>query len=179
MAGTTGKPVLSSLQGPLRAIGSVVLPSAEALDERGWPQAEAIIEKALASKPSGMKRQIRLFLRLVNILPVLSKGRTLTMLPMDRREAFLQSLHRSRLMPLRRGLWGIRTLLFMGYYNQDPVRQGIGYGADRRGWAARAGGGRSYDGAMDDAKDPDGPNRANGADGADDGLAPQGGEVSP
>ena len=137
MAGTAAKPVLSSLQGPLRAIGSVVLPSAEALDERGWLQAEAIIEGALAAKPPGIKRQIRLFLRVVNVLPILSKGRTLTMLPMDCREAFLHSLQCSRLMPLRRGIWGIRTLLFMGYYNQDPIRQEIGYGADPRGWAAR------------------------------------------
>jgi len=150
MDGPESEAVLSSLQDPLRAIGSVVLPSSEALDEEGWIQAEAIIEGALASKPQGIKRQIRLFLRLVNILPVLSTGRTLVGLPLDRRAAFLRRLHRSPLMPLRRGLWGIRTLLFMGYYNQDRVRQEIGYGAVPWGWTAHYGKG------LEEAGEPDG-----------------------
>ena len=81
MNGPGSEPVLSSLQAPLRAIGSVVLPSPEALDKEGWLEAEAIIERALASKPSGIKRQIRLFLRLVNFLPVLTTGRTLVKMP--------------------------------------------------------------------------------------------------
>jgi len=139
MDGPGSESVLSSLQEPLRAIGGVVLPSFQALDEDGWAEAGRIIERALASKPPGIKRQIRLFLRLVNILPVFSTGRTLVKLPQDRRAAFLQRLHRSPLMPLRRGMWGIRTLLFMGYYNQDRVRKQIGYGADPWGWTAHFG----------------------------------------
>jgi hypothetical protein len=109
------------------------------LDEEGWREAEATIEKALIPRPAGVKKQIRLFLRLVNLLPVMSTGRTLMGLSPTRRSAFLARMQRSRVMPLRRGLWGIRTLLFMGYYNQAPVRRGIGYGADTRGWAAHFG----------------------------------------
>ena len=134
MAGPGSESVLSSLKDPLRAIGSVVLPSPEALDEEGWAKAERIIEEALESKPPGIKRQIRLFLRLVTFLPILSTGRTLPKLPLEKRAAFLHRLHRSPLMPLRRGMWGIRTLIFMGYYNQDRVRDEIGYAADPRGW---------------------------------------------
>ena len=139
MDGPGDESVLSSLQNPLRAIGSAVLPSSEALDDEGWAEAERIIEGALASKPAGIKRQIRLFLRLVNFLPILSTGRTLSKLPLEKRAAFLQRLHRSPLMALRRGMWGIRTLIFMGYYNQDRVREGIGYAADPGGWPAHFG----------------------------------------
>lgn len=116
-----------------------MLPSPHALDEKGWEEAESIIERALAPRPAGVKRQIRLFLRVVNLLPVLSTGRTLTRLPVEKRAAFLATLHRSPLKPLRRGFWGIRTLLFMGYYNQDRIRREIGYAADPRGWSARDG----------------------------------------
>ncbi|MFH1765106.1 MAG: hypothetical protein ABIF09_13040 [Gemmatimonadota bacterium] len=151
MDGPVHEPVLSSLQDPLRAIGSVVLPSPGALDEEGWAEAVRIIEGALVSKPPGIKRQIRLFLRLVNILPVLSTGRTLVGLPVDRRAAFLGRLHRSPLTPLRRGLWGIRTLLFMGYYNQDRIREDIGYGAAPWGWTDHFGG------ELREAGQPDGP----------------------
>jgi len=139
MDGPGNESVLSSLQDPLRAIGSVVLPCSDALDEEGWNRAERIIEGALASKPPGIKRQIRLFLRFVNVLPILTTGRTLTRLPLEKRATFLQRLHRSPLMPLRRGMWGIRTLIFMGYYNQDRVREDIGYAADPRGWTAHFG----------------------------------------
>ena len=139
MDGPGNESVLSSLQDPLRAIGSVVIPSANGLDEEGWNRVERIIEGALASKPAGIKRQIRLFLRLVNVLPILSTGRTLTKLSLEKRAGFLRRLHCSPLMPLRRGMWGIRTLLFMGYYNQGRVRAGIGYAADPRGWTAHSG----------------------------------------
>jgi hypothetical protein len=134
MDGSGTKTVFSSLRGPLRAIGSVVLPTPEALDEEGWQRAETIMEHALASRPEGVKQQLRLFLRLVNVLPLLTTGRTLEKLPLQRRAAFLERLQRSPLMPIRRGLWGVRTLIFMGYYNQKSVREGIGYRADPWGW---------------------------------------------
>lgn len=130
-------PVLTSVIGPLRAIGSVVLPGDEALDEEGWREAQRIIEDALATRPAGVKRQIRLFLRLVNVLPFFTTGRTFQRLSLERRAAFLERLQRSRLLLIRRGVWGVRTLLFMGYYLQEPVRKRIGYRADPQGWMAR------------------------------------------
>ena len=146
MAGSGSETVLSSLQEPLRAIGSVVLPSPDCLDEEGWTVAETIMERALAPKPTGVKLQLRLFLRAVNVLPLLTTGRTLAKLPLDQRAIFLQRLHRSPVVPLRRGLWGVRTLLFMGYYNQDRIREGIGYAADPRGWTAHKGDGAGMEG---------------------------------
>jgi hypothetical protein len=136
MDGSGNDPVLTFLQEPLRAIGSVILPSPEALDDQGWREAERIIERALAPKPWGVKLQIRLFLKAVNLFPLATTGRTLVNLPLDRRAAFLGRLHRSPVMPLRRGLWGIRTLILMGYYNQKRIREGIGYAAHPRGWMA-------------------------------------------
>ena len=137
MAPPDAEPALSSVRGPLRAIGSVVLPSPDALDPEGWRKAEAIMEQALNPRPTKVKRQLRLFLRLVNLLPLFSMGRTLTTLSLERRVAFLERLQRSSLQPLRRGLWGVRTLIFMGYYNQDSVRENIGYAAHLRGWKGR------------------------------------------
>jgi hypothetical protein len=137
MMGTDVDPILSSHRPTLRAMAEVILPGPEALDEAGWRRTEAIMEGALGPRPSSVKRQLQLFLRLLNLFPLVTTGRTLRGLPPERRTAFLESLQRSRLAPLRRGLWGVRTLLFMGYYNQDSVRQEIGYRAHPRGWAAR------------------------------------------
>ena len=134
MDGSGTTTVLSSLRGPLRAIGGVVLPDPEALDEEGWQKAEAVMEHALALRPAKVKQQLKFFLRMVNVLPVLTTGRTLEKLSLKRRAAFLQRLQRSPLLPVRRGIWGVRTLIFMGYYTQDSIRKGIGYRADPWGW---------------------------------------------
>ena len=130
-------PALASLTPTLRALGSAMLPPSQALDEEGWRRAESIIEQALASRPPGVKRQLRFFLRAVNLLPLLSAGRTLRGLSPQRRVAFLERQQRTRLRPVRRGVWGIRTLLFMGYYRQEPVRTRIGYRAASGGWSVR------------------------------------------
>jgi len=129
--------VLTSFETTLEAIGSVVLPTPDALDEDGWRRAREIIEAALAPKPPNIKRQLRLFLTVVNLLPLPTTGRTLCGLSVPRRAAFLEGLHTSRIQLLRKGLWGVRTLIFMGYYNQSPVRKAIGYAADPAGWEAR------------------------------------------
>ena len=135
--GSSGKaPVLTSLEATLEAIGSVVLPTPGALDPEGWRRARGIIEEALLPKPPRIKRQLRLFLRVVNVLPLPTTGRTLRGLSVPRRTAFLEGLHHSRIQLLRKGLWGVRTLIFMGYYNQPSVREGIGYAADPKGWEA-------------------------------------------
>ena len=99
MAASESQPVLAGLSGPLRAMGAVVLSAPEALDEEGWRRALAIIEHALATRPAGVKRQIRLFLRLVNLLPLLTTGRTFQHLPPERRVGFLDRLQRPASFP--------------------------------------------------------------------------------
>lgn len=137
MGGSGSTSVLRSFEATLEAIGSAVLPTPDALDADGWQRARSIIEGALAPKPPRIKRQLRLFLRVVNLLPLATAGRTLCRLSPPRRAAFLERLHTSRIQLLRKGLWGVRTLIFMGYYNQPSVREGIGYAADPAGWDAQ------------------------------------------
>jgi len=91
----------------------------------------------------------------VNVLPVLTTGRTLEKLSLKRRAAFLQRLQRSPLLAVRRGVWGIRTLIFMGYYTQEPVRSGIGYRADPWGWTDYFGDKPEENPALEHPPDPD------------------------
>ena len=41
------------------------------------------------------------------------------------------------ILALRRGVWGVRTLAFMGYYARPEAAREIGYRAAAAGWAAR------------------------------------------
>jgi hypothetical protein len=114
-----------------------VVPEAARLDGAAWNEVEEIVERALAERPPGMRRQLSAFLRAVELLPVARHGRRFTGLDADRRTRVLLALQRSRVLPLRRGMWGIRTLIFMGYYARPAAAAEIGYRASAGGWEAR------------------------------------------
>jgi hypothetical protein len=118
-------------------MASTFVPEAKDLDERGWSDVEAIAERFLASKPEGIRRQVVLLVRLLQLLPILRWGRPFTALSPERRSRFLAALQDSPLLLLRRGIWGLRTIAFMGYYARAEAAAAIGYRADKRGWEAR------------------------------------------
>ncbi len=120
-----------------RALAATVVPEAESLDGPGWAQLERLVEEGLRPRPDSIRRQLRLLVRLLNLLPVLSHGRTFRSLDPSRRTAFLLAVQDAPLLLLRRGFWGLRTLVFMGYYGRDEARAAIRYRADPRGWEVR------------------------------------------
>ncbi len=131
------QPVLTPVRRPFRAVAESVAPPTVALDEEGWRALEAIVEDALVSRPARVRRQVRLFLRMLDAWCALRHGRGLARLERGRRARWLAGLQRSRLLLVRRGLWGVRTLVFMGYYGEPCVQAALGYGARPGGWAER------------------------------------------
>jgi hypothetical protein len=123
----------------LHAIATTVIPETASLGERAWNELDDVIERAVAQRGERVRRQIITFLRLVQSLPVVRFGKPFTSLGSARRTAFLESLERSRLLLVRRGVWGVRTLVFMAYYTRDDVCESIGYTSSASGWAARGG----------------------------------------
>ena len=132
-----GAPVLAPIRGAFRALSTTFVPESSSLDERGWGEAEAIVETFLASRPEVVRRQVVLLIRLLDVLPVLRWGRRFRTLDAARRTRFLAALQDAPLLLARRGIWGLRTIAFMGYYGRAEAAAAIGYRADRRGWGAR------------------------------------------
>jgi hypothetical protein len=130
-------PVLAPVRPVFRALATTFVPESAALDERGWAEAEAVVERFLAGRPAAVGRQLVLLVRLLDLLPRLRYGRRFTALDAARRLRFLEALQHAPLLLLRRGIWGVRTLAFMGYYTRPDVQAAIGYRADPRGWEAR------------------------------------------
>jgi hypothetical protein len=128
------EPLPAALRPHFRAVAQGVLPPTREYADEDWARAEAVVAQALRDRPPGMLRQLHLFLRVVNLLPLFTRGRTLRRLPPEAREAFLLRLQDARLLPIRRGVWGLRTLAFMGHYGRPEVHGTIGYGARLRGW---------------------------------------------
>ena len=133
MPDATFAPVRASF----RALAATIVPEAGALDERQWEEVERVIEQGLASRPAAVRRQLRIFVRALNVLPLFRFGRTFRSLDAGARAAFLLKIQDAPLLLVRRGMWGLRTLVFMGYYGRDDARAAIGYRADLRGWEAR------------------------------------------
>lgn len=125
--------VLQPVRRTFRAVAVTVVPRAAELDEDGWGELEAIVDRALSSRPPAVRRQLLLFLHLIRWLPLLRWARPFTALGPERRGRFLAALERAPLLPLRQGFWGIRSLVFMGYYGREDAARAIGYDARLRG----------------------------------------------
>lgn len=120
-----------------RAVTLAVAPPSSSFDEGGWLRAEALVDETLADRPAGVRRQIVLFFRILDGLARVRFGRGLARLPVEKAVRLLRRLEGSPVLLLRRGVWGVRTLAFMGVYGQRDVRDALGYGAALRGWQDR------------------------------------------
>lgn len=127
-----------------RAAVLAVVPESEAFGDVEWRAAEAIVARALAPRPAAVRRQLALFMRLLDVVALVSRGRAFARLSPPERFALLDAMAHSRLLLLRRGVWGVRTLALMGVYARPEAAQAIGYRASPAGWEAR----RSATGAM-------------------------------
>lgn len=126
--------VLAPVRPAFRALATSIVPETGELDVAGWNDLEAIVETALSKRPPGMRRQLIVFVRLLDFLPRLRWLRPFTRLDPVRRARFLRGIQSSRLFLFRRGFWGLRTLVHMGYYARPAAYAEIGYDAHLRGW---------------------------------------------
>ena len=128
--------LLAPVRPVFRAAAEAILPAAGVLDEAGWTAVEKVVENALAQRPRKAQRQVVLFLRVLDVYPLLRHRHRFHALPLEKRERILHNLERGRHVLLRRGVWGVRTLVYMGYYTQPVHAANVGYRATARGWRA-------------------------------------------
>lgn len=83
----------------------------------------AVVDAELAQRPRNQQLQVKLLLFVL---------RWMTLLPFERlpgrwQDALLHLLEGAPLTILRVGIWGLKTLIFMGYYSQNTVDRRIHY----------------------------------------------------
>lgn len=127
---------LHSVWPTFRAVAETVVPDAQQLEEGEWRELRRIVEAALDARSAALGPQLRAFVRLLRWLPVLRYGRTFPHLPPPARARVLEWVQDAPLLVLRRGFWGLRTLVLMGYYCRAASAAQIGYAPDMRGWEA-------------------------------------------
>ena len=132
-------PVIPPGRRAFRSLAVTIVPGAARLDAEGWQDVEARIEAALRTRPPRLRRGLRLLVLALEWSPLLRHRRRFSRLDDARRIQTLDRVQRSPNLLLRRGFWGLRTLVLLGYYGRSEVRRSVGYRADPAGWAALMG----------------------------------------
>ncbi len=131
-------PVLSPALAPaFRALAAAFVPETAQATDAQWAVLEQTVGRALAARPPALQKQIGLFLRVLDIAARVRFGRGLAALGIARCTALLEWFARSPILLFRRGVWGLRTLVMLGWYTQPGVVAALGYRADPSGWAVR------------------------------------------
>ncbi len=128
---------LTALRPVFRAAAVAFVPALEPASPATWEAVERTVAGALGARPAGVTRQLGLFLRVLDGAARLRHGRSLAGLDLPTRVRLLERFERAPILSVRRGIWGLRTLVFMGYYTQEPVIAALGYRASPAGWSAR------------------------------------------
>lgn len=119
-----------------RAVVATIVPQAAELDAGGWHNLEKLVEGMIQERPANLRRQLRLFLRAIEWMPVVRYGRPFTALGAAERTRVLAWLQDHPVTLVRVGFWGLRTMALLGYYGRPDAVQAIGYAASPRGWEA-------------------------------------------
>jgi hypothetical protein len=104
-----------------------VVPEVGRLDAAGAARFASTVDRALADRPRATRRQVALFLAVVRWLPVLRFGRPFDRLATAPQDRFLRWLQECPVGLFQRGFWGVKVLVFMGYYGQPETWSEIGY----------------------------------------------------
>lgn len=114
----------------LETVTAVIIPGYSDLDQTSRERFLEIVDGALGERPESMRRQLALFLKVLNVAPYLRWGRPLGRLDTARAERALLWFQEAPIGKLRQGFWGLKTLVFMGYYGQSEVWPTLGYAQD-------------------------------------------------
>jgi hypothetical protein len=125
------------LRDALRPLAITFVPEIAGATASQWSELERRVTQALAARPLAMRRQLGLFVRVLEAAARIRYRTGLAALDAGRRTALLEAFAGSPLLLFRRGIWGLRTLIMLGWYTQPSVVSALGYRASPAGWGAR------------------------------------------
>lgn len=127
-------PILAPVEAPFRALAATFVPELGAAHPDQWAALTTTVEAALRGRPPALTRQLVSFIRALDVVCRLRFWCPLASADPAQRLRLLRSFEGSPLLAFRRGVWGLRTLVFMGYYTQPEVVAALGYRANAAGW---------------------------------------------
>ena len=128
--------ILAPLARQIQPILATFIPATAQLTLAELAPVLARVDERLADEPPALQRQLRLFVRILWWLPLFTNLRTMGSLSAPARVRLLSWLQDCPVTKLRLGLWGLRTLLFLGWYGDPAVQAKLGYRPNIGGWDA-------------------------------------------
>ena len=116
-------------------VAATITPEVADLDAAGRQRMLEIVDTALMDRDPGTRKQLGTFLGVIRLAPVLRYGRTFDRLDGARRQAVLRWFEDCPVGLLRKGFWGLKAMVFMGYYGRPECWSEISYAPERDGRA--------------------------------------------
>jgi hypothetical protein len=108
-------------------VAATVTPEVASLEADGRARMVDIVDTALSDRDEATRTQFGTFLTVIRLAPVARYGRPFDRLDPARRTAVLAWFEDCPISLLRKGFWGLKALVFMGYYGQPEHWPEIGY----------------------------------------------------
>lgn len=127
---------LLPLQHRLRPMVETFVPATCDIDVERHRKVVQAIDVRLATEPPALTRQLRMLVNILYFLPIVFHLRTFAGLTPAQRQRFLERFQDGPIAKLRVGIWGLRTLVFVGWYADPEVGRQLGWRAGAGGWQA-------------------------------------------
>ncbi len=111
----------------LEVVARRIVPEVALLDPAGRDRFFRIVDEALLERPPGVRRQFGTLLGVVRWLPLPRWGTSFERLDPARQDRVLRWLQDAPVGLLRAGFWGLKAMVFMGYYGQPELWPEVGY----------------------------------------------------
>jgi hypothetical protein len=112
-----------------------IVPETVELDEQGRKRFFDIVDGALLDRPASVRGQFATFLGVIRKGPVFRYGKTFEKLTPVCQDAVLHWFEDCPVGLLRKGFWGLKAMVFMGYYGQPETNELVGYAPEFDGKA--------------------------------------------
>jgi hypothetical protein len=122
------QPVLSSGQQRfLLCLAARIVPESAGAPTQVTDPLLAAVDEELQPRPHLQQLEFKLLLLAIRWMTVPLTLRRFERLSAERQDRWLRFLENAPLTLLRVGIWGLKTLVFLGYYTQDGVLRRILY----------------------------------------------------
>ena len=111
----------------LQVLAFRIVPEVSELDGHGKGRFFSIIDDTLQDRGEGVRRQFGVFLGVLRWASLFRYGSPLEKLSPARQDAVLNWFENCPVSLLRKGFWGLKAMVFMGYYGQPETNELVGY----------------------------------------------------
>ncbi len=119
----------------LQVLAARIVPEISELDGAGQGRFFSIIDNALQERDEKVRRQFGVFLGVLRWASLFRFGSPFEKLSSERQDVVLHWFENCPMSLLRKGFWGLKAMVFMGYYGQPETNQFVGYSPDFNGGA--------------------------------------------